>query len=209
MTIQFNTLTAAQLGRCLAGGECSAVEATQHCFEQIKAQSDNPVFLRLTEERAMREAQAADARYRANRPLSPLDGVPIAWKALYDLEGLPTSAGSKVYRDMPLADADALVVQRLSAAGMICLGMTNMTEFAYSGLGLNPHYGTPRNPFDPDRIPGGSSSGSGVAVAASMAFCSMGSDTGGSIRIPASFNGLVGYKPSAGRHNKQGVFDLS
>jgi aspartyl-tRNA(Asn)/glutamyl-tRNA(Gln) amidotransferase subunit A len=130
---------------------------------------------------------------------------------LFDLEGMPTTAGSRVFESAAPAEADAPVVARLKAAGMVCVGRVNMTEFAFSGIGLNPHYGTPRNPHGQGeaRIPGGSSSGSAVAVARGLVPAAIGTDTGGSVRIPAAFNGVIGYKASSGRYPMDGVFPLS
>ena len=159
----------------------------------------------------MAEARASDARWDAGRPLGPLDGVPVVWKDLFDVAGTPTTAGSETRRNARAAVADATAVQRLTACGCIGIGKVGLSEFAYSGLGLNPHFGTPINraSHDGHRAPGGSSSGSAVAVAANMAWIGLGTDTGGSVRVPAAFNGLVGYKPSIGRFDKQGIFPLS
>ncbi len=201
--------SAAAIGRALAAGEACPVELTECLLARIAAQG-SPVFLTVTAERARQEARAAAARLKAGRPLSPLDGVPIAWKDLIDMEGERTTAASDVYRDAPPATADAQVVANAAAAGMVALGKLNLTEFAYSGLGFNPHFGTPLNPNSgTPRSPGGSSSGSGVAVAAGLAPIAIGTDTGGSIRIPAAFNGVVGYKSSVGRVATGGVFALS
>lgn len=169
------------------------------------------LFLCLTEARAMAEAQASDARWDAGQPLGPLDGVPVVWKDLFDVQGRPTTAASATRRHAPAAAQDAVAVQRLAACGCISLGKVGLTEFAYSGLGLNPHFGTPINRASQDghRAPGGSSSGSAVAVAAHIACIGMGTDTGGSVRVPAAFNGLVGFKPSIGRYDKRGIFPLS
>ncbi len=172
---------------------------------------DHAIFTSLTTGRARQEAHASARRHREGRTRGPLDGVPVAWKDLFDLAGLPTTAGSRVLANAPPASQDAAVVARLRDAGMVCVGRVNMTEFAYSGIGLNPHYGTPLNPCatDAPRIPGGSSSGSAVAVARGFVPVSIGSDTGGSVRIPAAFNGIVGYKASGGRYPMDGVFPLS
>ena len=169
------------------------------------------LFTCILEERALSEARASDARWDAGRPLSPLDGVPVVWKDLFDVAGTPTTAGSNTRRHAALATEDAFTVQRLAACGAISLGKVGLSEFAYSGLGLNPHFGTPVNRASRDghRAPGGSSSGSAVAVAARMAWIGMGTDTGGSVRVPAAFNGVVGFKPSIGRYDKRGVFPLS
>jgi len=185
-------------------------EVVAHALTLARA-SEPGLFTCQLEERAMAEARASDARWDAGRPLGPLDGVPVVWKDLFDVAGTPTTAGSETRRQAQAAVADATAVQRLTACGCIGIGKVGLSEFAYSGLGLNPHYGTPINraSHDGHRAPGGSSSGSAVAVAAQMAWIGLGTDTGGSVRVPAAFNGLVGYKPSIGRFDKQGIFPLS
>lgn len=210
----FQTLvqqSAATIGRALASGSVDPVELTQYVLQRAEASKADSVFLSTTPERALSEAKASARRLAENRPLSALDGVPISLKDLIDLEGEVTTAASALYRDAPAAKRDAVVAQNLSAAGMICIGKVNLTEFAYSGIGLNPHFGTPKNPFSPNipRAPGGSSSGTAVSISSGIVPCSIGSDTGGSVRIPASFNGLVGYKSTEGRISTQGVFALS
>src|SRR6516165_9706662 len=159
--------------------------------------------------RARAEADAADARARAGVTLGPLDGVIIAIKDLFDVAGEPTRAGSKVLAKAKPARADAPVVHRLRAAGAIIVAKTNMSEFAYSGVGANPHFGTPGNPADRKRVPGGSSSGAAVAAADGMCEIAIGTDTGGSCRIPGGLCGLVGYKPSRQRVPTGGAFPLS
>ncbi|SLN09902.1 Mandelamide hydrolase [Roseivivax jejudonensis] len=203
-------LPATEIGAALGRREIRASDLAEHCLARIAAQTE-PVFLCVTADRARAEARAADARLDAGRPLSPLDGVPVAWKDLFDLAGEVTTAGSDTRRAAAPAVRDCRVAERLTQAGMVSMGKLNMTEFAYSGLGLNPHFGTPANPHgrDEPRVPGGSSSGSGVAVAADLVPCAMGTDTGGSIRIPAALNGIFGYKPSSGRIPDAGVFPLS
>lgn len=166
-------------------------------------------FVRLYEDEARVAAAAADAREKFGHKLGPLDGVIVSIKDLFDVGGEPTTAGSFVYRDGPVANNDAEVVRRLRAAGAVIIGKTNMTEFAFSGLGLNPHYGTPLNPHDRARIPGGSTSGGAVALGDAMCDVSIGSDTGGSLRIPAAFCGLVGFKPTQSRVPRQGATALS
>jgi aspartyl-tRNA(Asn)/glutamyl-tRNA(Gln) amidotransferase subunit A len=148
---------------------------------------------------------------RSGRAPSTFAGIPISVKDLFDLAGEVTTAGSKVLKNAAPAVADAPAIAALKSAGMVVLGRTNMTEFAYSGVGLNPHYGTPRSAYDrkTGRIPGGSSAGAAVAVADGMCALSIGSDTGGSCRIPAAYNGIVGYKPSTGRVSTKGVYPLS
>ena len=201
----------AQLSVLIQTGALDPVALTEEVLDGIRAWRDQSLFVSLTPERALAEAKAARTRISAGRSLGLLDGIPIAWKDLFDLEGMATTAGSIVLADAPAATRDAAVVEALKAAGMVAIGRTNMSEFAFSGLGINPHYGTPENPHSRDvpRLPGGSSSGAGVAVAAGLVPVAMGTDTGGSIRIPAAFNGVVGYKATRGRYPMDGVFPLS
>lgn len=156
-------------------------------------------------------ADVQDALRKQGRAPSRFSGIPFSVKDLFDIKGHVTTAGSKVLADSPAAIADAPAIAALKSVGFVVLGRTNMTEFAYSGLGLNPHYGTPKIPFDRDvgRIPGGSSAGGAVAVADGICALSIGSDTGGSCRVPAAYNGIVGYKPSTGRVSTAGAFPLS
>lgn len=201
----------AQLSALLQSRALDPRDLTGWTLERIRSHEDQAIFTMVLPERAMREADASARRIAAGRPLGLLDGIPVAWKDLFSLSGLPTTAGSAVLKDAPAAQDDAAVVAALGQAGMISVGRVNMSEFAFSGLGINPHYGTPRNPRAPDveRLPGGSSSGSGVAVAADLVPVSIGTDTGGSIRIPAAFNGIVGYKATRGRYSMRGVFPLA
>ena len=207
----------AQAGRSLiqtaalyASGQSDPVRETDRVLQGIELCPDKAIFTRVTPERAKREAAASAKRQREGRPAGLLDGVAVAWKDLFDLSGLVTSAGSRVL-DEGVAACDAEVVSRLAGAGAVTVGRVNMTEMAFSGIGLNPHFGTPVNPWSRDepRIPGGSSSGSAVAVAAGLVPVGIGSDTGGSVRIPAAFNGIVGYKTSGGRWPMGGVFPLA
>ena len=167
------------------------------------------VFTRVFESSARAGAEAAD--YLPVTSGLPLRGIPISIKDLFDVAGQTTCAGSVVLADAPVAARDAAVVTRLKDAGAVIVGRTNMTEFAFSGLGLNPHYGTPRAPFarEEGRIPGGSSSGAAVSVSDGMAVAAIGSDTGGSVRIPAALCGLTGFKPTARRVPMEGVLPLS
>jgi aspartyl-tRNA(Asn)/glutamyl-tRNA(Gln) amidotransferase subunit A len=169
------------------------------------------VFLRTHRESALAEARASDALRAHGIVPSPLAGIPVSIKDLFDVTGDITRAGSKALADAAPAKADASVVRRLRQAGAIIVGRTNMVEFAFSGLGLNPHYGTPKNPWDraTGRIPGGSSSGAAVSVSDGMAAMGLGTDTGGSVRIPAALCGLTGFKPTARRIAKDGTFPLS
>jgi aspartyl-tRNA(Asn)/glutamyl-tRNA(Gln) amidotransferase subunit A len=180
-------------------------------LEAVKACDDQAIFIDVMAERALGEAKAARKRLKAGKPLSALDGVPVGWKDLFDLGGRVTTAGSIVLKNDPPAKTDAALVAAGKRAGLVSIGTLNMTEFAYSGIGLNPHYGTPRNPngTGAPRSPGGSSSASGVVVAKGLLPLAIGTDTGGSIRIPASFNGVVGYKSSVGHSAMDGVFPLS
>jgi aspartyl-tRNA(Asn)/glutamyl-tRNA(Gln) amidotransferase subunit A len=203
--------TAAGIALAYRSGEAGPVEVTECLLERIaKAKGDN-IFITVTTDRARAEAREAEARYAAARPSSALDGVPIAWKDIFDVASAPTTAASKLLAGSPVKAADMPCVANIKAAGMVTVGKLNMTEFAYSGLGLNPHFGTPLNPNDwnTPRSPGGSSSGSGAAVAARLVPCAIGSDTGGSVRIPAAFNGVVGYKTSTGRIDKTGLVPLA
>ena len=212
MTTPDNTDTgrsALDLSAMMAAGMLGAEAVTRQTLAAIERCDDKTVFTLLTSERAGREASAAAKRRRGGRPASLLDGVPVAWKDLFDLEGIVTTAGARCLAGDPPAPSDAAIVQRLAAAGMVSVGRVNMTEFAFSGIGLNPHFGTPVNPHGSDRVPGGSSSGSAVAVARGLVAVSIGTDTGGSVRIPAAFNGIVGYKTSSGRWPMAGVFPLS
>lgn len=185
--------------------------ASRERLEAVLANIDTPepVFTRLYPEAARAAADAADARRRAGISLGPLDGKLLTIKDLFDVAGEATTAGSAILKTAQPATADAIVVQRLRQAGAVIFAKTNMTEFAYSGLGLNPHYGTPRNAIDPARVPGGSSCGAGVAVARGWCDIAIGSDTGGSVRIPAAFNDVVGFKPTARRIPRDGAFPLS
>jgi aspartyl-tRNA(Asn)/glutamyl-tRNA(Gln) amidotransferase subunit A len=168
-------------------------------------------FIKVHAEQARAMADAADTLRKANRTPGPYAGIPIALKDLLDIAGEPTPAGSKILGEAPPAAANAPVVARMMGAGFIPVGRANMTEFAFSGLGINPHYGTPTSPWDraSKRIPGGSSSGTAVAVADGMAAAGLGTDTGGSCRIPAAFCGIVGYKPTARRIPITGVLPLA
>ena len=202
---------AAEIGRLIAAGSLDPIEVAEFFLDRIERDRKNPSFILVTRKRALEEAAASRKRHREGRAAGPLDGVPIAWKDLVDMAGERTTAGSALFAGSAPKEKDAPIVANLSAAGLVALGKTNLSEFAFSALGLNPHFGTPRNPRDPatPRVAGGSSSGAAVAVAGGLAPCAIGSDTGGSIRAPASFCGIVGFKTSEGRIDKQGVFPLS
>ncbi|NVK41522.1 MAG: amidase [Oceanospirillaceae bacterium] len=185
----------------------------QRCFDEMDRQPELAarVFTRQLRDQALAQARAYDKLREQGVPLPPYAGIPISIKDLFDMEGEVTRCGSRVLDDRVPAAADAEAVRRLRNAGFIPVGRTSMTEFAYSGLGLNPHFGTPENPWDraSGRIPGGSSSGAAVAVTDGMAVASLGTDTGGSCRIPAALCGIVGFKPTATRVPQTGVTPLS
>ena len=189
----------------------------EECLDRIAdpAGEGSRAFITVYAAQARAAADAMDALRRAGRAPGRFAGIPISLKDLLDVAGEPTPAGSAVLANAPPAVRHATVVQRLLAAGLVPVGRTNMTEFAFSGVGINPHYGTPQAPFGrmPDakagRVPGGSSSGAAVSVADGMALAAIGTDTGGSCRIPAAFCGIVGYKPTARRVPQDGVLPLS
>ena len=199
--------------QALEAGTLTARALIESCIERIEDPSGegSRVFIKTYAAQARAMADAIDLLRRANRAPSRFAGIPLAVKDLFDVAGEPTPAGSVVLADASPARAHAPVVQRLLGMGFIPVGRANMTEFAFSGLGINPHHGTPSSPWDraARRIPGGSSSGSGVAIADRMAVAALGTDTGGSCRIPAAFNGVVGYKPTARRVPIEGVLPLS
>ena len=170
---------------------------------------DEKVYTKLYAEPARAAADASDARRKAGVSLGPLDGSIVSIKDLFDVAGEPTAAGSLIHAGAAPATRDAVIVQRLRQAGAVILGRTNMTEFAFTAIGDNLHHGTPGNAADAGLIPGGSSSGAGVAVGEGTSDISIGSDTGGSVRIPASLNGVVGFKPTARRVPLTGAFPLS
>jgi len=199
------------LGDGIGRGEIDASELCEYFLERIaRIDTQHDIYLRTTPQRARAEAAAAAGRARDGLRLSPLDGVPISWKDLYDTAGDITSHGAKVLQER-VAEKDAAVVARATKAGLVCLGKTNQTEFAFSILGINPNYGTPANPFDDKvaRLPGGSTSGGAVSVARGLAAAAIGSDTGGSVRVPAAWNGLTGLKTGFGRLPLDGVLGLS
>lgn len=197
----------AELVRAVAAGDISARDACEAAIARIE-KSDGRVnaFTERTTARARAEAQAVDARRARGELLPPLAGLPYAVKNLFDLEGVTTLAGSKINRALPPAAADAVLVQRLQAAGAVLLGALNMDEYAYGFTTENSHYGPTRNPHDAGRMAGGSSGGSGAAVAAGQVPLTLGSDTNGSIRVPASLCGVWGLKPTFGRLSRRGSY---
>ncbi len=205
--------TLAELSDDLAHGRTTSRALVEHCLAAID-DSDGEgarVFLQVDREGALATADYMDGLRARGAAPSAFAGIPISVKDLFDVAGQVTTAGSKVLQGSDPAEFDAPTIARVRAAGFVIMGRTNMTEFAYSGVGINPHYGTPANPYDraTGRIPGGSSSGSAVSVADGMAAVTLGTDTGGSCRIPAAVNGIVGYKPSAHRVPLEGAYPLS
>jgi aspartyl-tRNA(Asn)/glutamyl-tRNA(Gln) amidotransferase subunit A len=199
--------------QALADGHTSSRALVEQCLARIAdPNGEGPrAFIKVHAEQARAMADAMDTLRRARREPGRYAGIPISLKDLFDIAGEATAAGSQVLADAPPATAHAAVVQRMLAAGFVPMGRTNMTEFAFSGLGINPHYGTPCSPWDraERRIPGGSSSGTAVSVSDGMAIAGLGTDTGGSCRIPAAFCGIVGYKPTARRVPITGVLPLA
>ena len=207
----YGAMSIAGLSGLLQTRAVSPIEVVESVLDAVAAHDDQAIFVTMMRERALEEARASARRFAEGRSHGLLDGIPVAWKDLFDIKAMVTTAGSKVLAKNAPAPSDAAVVGALAAAGMVSVGRVNMSEFAFSGLGLNPHYGTPKNPNSRSapRIPGGSSSGSGVAVAAGLVPVAIGTDTGGSVRIPAALNGVVGYKATRGRYRMDGVFPLA
>jgi aspartyl-tRNA(Asn)/glutamyl-tRNA(Gln) amidotransferase subunit A len=186
----------------------SSAELTEAALKSVREL--NPkfnAFITVVEDSARAQARSADAEFSKGGDRGPLHGVPIAVKDVFETRGVRTTSGTSIFKDN-VPTRDAAVVEKLAAAGAVLIGKTGMHELAYGITSNNPHFGTIRNPRDPDRIPGGSSGGSGAAVAADMVFMAMGTDTGGSIRIPAAFCGTVGLKPTSGRVSRYGVMPL-
>jgi aspartyl-tRNA(Asn)/glutamyl-tRNA(Gln) amidotransferase subunit A len=202
-----------QLAQALADGSTTSRALIEDCLARIAdpAGEGTRAFTKVHAATARALADAIDTMRRAGRAPGRYAGIPVCLKDLFDIASEATAAGSRALADAPPATAHAPVVQRMLAAGLVPVGRTNMTEFAFSGLGINPHYGTPLSPWDrtSGRIPGGSSSGTAVAVADAMAAAGLGTDTGGSCRIPAAFCGVVGYKPTARRVPIDGVLPLA
>ncbi|MCK1746070.1 AtzE family amidohydrolase [Bradyrhizobium sp. 139] len=206
MTIQPD-LTAAEIAKAVAGGQLSALDAAEAAFARIK-QHDTVLnsFTDVTADRARAKARAIDADIAAGKTVGPLAGVPFAVKNLFDVAGLTTRAGSKINRDLAPAKRDATLIERMEAAGAVLVGALNMGEYAYDFTGENIHDGPSRNPHDTTRMSGGSSGGSGSAVGGALVPIALGSDTNGSIRVPSSFCGIFGLKPTYGRLSRARSF---
>lgn len=199
--------TAIEIAAAVRSGAVSAVEVIQAALSRIT--TDDPqlgAFTAVTSDRALAEAAKVDAVVAGGGEPGPLAGVPFAVKNLFDVAGLPTLAGSKINAGHPPASHDAVLIQRLTKAGAVLVGALNMGEYAYDFTGENCHYGPSRNPHDPSHMSGGSSGGSGTAAAAGLVPLTLGSDTNGSIRVPSSFCGLFGLKPTFGRLSREGTF---
>jgi aspartyl-tRNA(Asn)/glutamyl-tRNA(Gln) amidotransferase subunit A len=205
--------TLASLADDLDSGRTTARKLVDQCLAKIADASGEGIrtFIHVDKEAAIEAAEAMDRLRDVKAAPSPFAGIPISIKDLFDIKGQVTRAGSRALDDSPPAEADAPVVSRLRRAGFIVIGRTNMTEFAYSGIGINPHYGTPKGAWNRSagHVPGGSSSGAAVSVVDGMAHGALGTDTGGSCRIPAAFNGIVGYKPTQRRVPLDGGVPLS
>lgn len=201
-------MSASQLGRQIGEGAIDPLALTQAFLGAIDSHDmSHKIYARVTRERALIEAEASAERARAGQRLSPLDGVPISWKDLFDSAGIETESGSALLKGR-VPTVDARVLQNATRAGLICLGKTHMSELAFSGLGMNPVTATPPCINDAKAVSGGSSSGAAASVAFGLAAMGIGSDTGGSVRIPAAWNDLVGLKTTAGRLPNDGVVPL-
>lgn len=205
--------TLASLAIDLTSGRASSRSLVEACLDRIEdpAGEGTRAFLLVDKRAVLAQADAMDLLRSSGAAPSRYAGIPVSIKDLFDITGQVTRAGSTVLKDRPAATRDAACIARLRRAGFVLIGRTNMSEFAFSGIGMNPHYGTPRNPWEraQARVPGGSSSGAAISVTDLMAHAALGTDTGGSCRIPAAFTGLVGYKPTAHRVPRRGAIPLS
>jgi aspartyl-tRNA(Asn)/glutamyl-tRNA(Gln) amidotransferase subunit A len=205
--------TLAALAGDLKAGRTSAKQLVEGCLERIAdpAGEGQRTFIHVDKDAALAAAEAMDCLRKANAAPSRFAGIPVSIKDLFDLKGQVTRAGSRALEDSAPAEKDAPAVARLRRAGFVVIGRTNMTEFAFSGIGINPHYGTPKGAWQrgAGHIPGGSSSGAAVSIVDRMAYGALGTDTGGSCRIPAAYNGIVGYKPTQRRVPLDGGVPLS
>lgn len=201
--------SALDIASAVRSGAVTATEITETCLAALQAGDPLHAVTRVLADRARREAAAVDDAIAAGNDPGPLAGVPYGVKDLFDVQGLPTTAGSGIYADAPPATADAQAIARLRDAGAVLVATLNMDEFAYGFATINARYGTTRNPHDPDRLAGGSSGGSATAVSAGLLAFSLGSDTNGSIRVPASLTGLYGLKPTHGDLPMGGVFPFA
>ncbi len=200
--------SAAELGRGIGRGEIDPIDLTEIYLGAIEAHPfRDRIYARVSADRARAEAKAASSRAKLGQRRSLLDGVPISWKDLFDTNGIATEAGTRLLEGR-VPSKDAQVLRNATEAGLVCLGKTHMTEIAFSGLGLNPMTATPPCKNYPDSVPGGSSSGAAASVAFGLAAAAIGSDTGGSVRVPSAWNDLVGLKTTHGRLSLEGVVPL-
>jgi AtzE family amidohydrolase len=207
MTVNTDGLSAQQIAQAVTDGKLSALDATEAALARI-AKHDSVLnsFTDVTADRAREKARAVDAAIAAGQKVGPLAGVPFAVKNLFDVKGLATRAGSKINRDLVPSSRDATLIERMEAQGAVLVGALNMGEYAYDFTGENVHDGPSRNPHDPTRMTGGSSGGSGSAVGGALVPIALGSDTNGSIRVPSSFCGIFGLKPTYGRLSRARSF---
>src|SRR6476469_8919026 len=205
--------TLAKLADDLESGRTTSRKLVEACLARIAdpAGEGQRTFIHVDKDAALATADAMDGLRKAKAAPSRYAGIPVSIKDLFDIRGQVTRAGSRALDDSPAAEHDAAAVARLRKAGFVLIGRTNMTEFAYSGIGINPHYGTPKGAWNrtEGHVPGGSSSGAAVSIADRMAYGALGTDTGGSCRIPAAYNGIVGYKPTQSRIPLDGGVPLS
>ncbi len=206
---EYHFLTAVELGRLYRDGQVSPVEVTEALLARIENhQAKTSAYITVTTERARADARAAETALMSGNDLGPMHGIPVALKDLCETAGITTTSGSRIRAGFQPTQS-CTVARDLASAGAVLLGKTNMVEFAFGPYGLNPHHGTPPNPWDAERVPGGSSSGSGVAVAGGLATAAIGTDTGGSVRIPAAYCGITGLKTTVGRVSRSGITPLS
>lgn len=200
-------MTIREAGQLLRSHEISCVELTREALRGARRDASLNAFITVTEDEALRQASVLDYELSNGSDRGPLHGIPVAWKDLFHTRGIRTTNGSKLFSDF-IPETDATIVTKMESAGAVSIGKLNMHELAYGITSANPHFGPVRNPWNPECVSGGSSGGSGVAVATGTVFCGMGSDTGGSIRNPAAFCGVVGLKPTFGRVSRHGCFPL-
>lgn len=201
-------LTLAATSAAIASGDLSPVDLVDACLERIDQVQHLHAYIAVYADQSRQVAKAAESMLAAGHRLGPLHGIPISLKDNIAVAGRVTTAGSKILADRK-PDEDATVTAKLKGAGAIILGKTNMHEFAWGGTSANPHYGSVRNPWNPDRFPAGSSGGSGAAVAARTCYGALGTDTGGSVRLPSAINGIAGLRPTIGRVSNAGVIPLA
>ncbi|MGB7287130.1 MAG: amidase family protein [Salaquimonas sp.] len=206
--MEFSEMSGADIGREIQAGRADPLDVAHRFVDAIKSHAArDEIYARLCEKRTLEEAEKASARAKAGTRFGPLDGVPVSWKDLFDTKDIATESGSPILAGR-IPEIDCEVLQNATAAGTICLGKTHQTEFAFSGIGINPNTATPPNKSMPGHVPGGSSSGAAASIAHGLAPIAIGSDTGGSVRIPACWNSLVGLKTTHGVLSLKNVVPL-